>query len=75
LQVLEIVNHNEQFIQNIKLVLAHQRIKKNPILNFLLSISVISLPLLAYCLKKGFFTLRMFDLYKMIQFDKLGKRD
>jgi hypothetical protein len=26
-------------------------------------------------LKKGFFTLRMFDLYKLIQFDKLGKRD
>jgi glycosyltransferase involved in cell wall biosynthesis len=75
LQVLKIVKHNEQFTQNIKLVLAYQRIKKYPILNFLLSISVISLPLLTYCLKKGFFTLRMFDLYKLIQFDKLGKRD
>lgn len=73
LQVLEIVNHNEQFTQNIKLVVAYQRIKKNPILNFSLSISVISLPLLTYCLKKGFFTLRMFDLYKLIQFGKLRK--
>lgn len=73
LQVLEIVNHNEQFTQNIKLVVAYQRIKNNPILNFLLSISVISLPLLSYCLKKGFFTLRMFDLYKLIVFNKLNK--
>jgi hypothetical protein len=73
LQVLKIVKHNEQFTQNIKLVLAYQRIKKNPILNFLLSISVISLPLLTYCLKKGFFTLRMFDLYKLIVFNKLNK--
>jgi hypothetical protein len=75
LQVLKIVKHNEQFTQNIKLVLAYQRIKNNLILNFLLSISVISLPLLTYSLKKGFFTLRMFDLYKLIQFGKLGKRD
>jgi hypothetical protein len=75
LQVLEIVNHNEQFTQNIKLVVAYQRIKNNPILNFLLSISVIFLPLLTYFLKKGFFTLRMFDMYKLIQFGKLGKRD
>lgn len=75
LQVLEIVNYNEQFTQNIKLIVAYQRIKNNLVLNFLLSISVISMPLLTYCLKKGFFTLRMFDLYKLIQFGKLGKRD
>jgi len=75
LQVLEIVNHNEQFTQNIKLEVAYQRIKNNPFLKVGFSISVVFLPLLTYFLKKGFFTLRMFDLYKLIQFDKLGKRD
>ena len=75
LQVLEIVNHNEQFTQNIKLLAANQRIKNNPFLKVGLSISVLLIPLLTYFLKKGFFTLWMFDLYKLIQFGKLGKRD
>jgi len=74
-QVLEIVNHNEQFTQNIKLVVAYQRIKNNPVLKVGFSVSILFLPLISYFLKKGFFTLWMFDLYKLIQFDKLGKRD
>jgi hypothetical protein len=75
LQVLEIVNHNEQFTQNIKLLAAYQRIKNNPFLKVGLSISVLLIPLLTFFFKKGFFTLRMFDMYKLIQFGKLGKRD
>jgi glycosyltransferase involved in cell wall biosynthesis len=73
LQVLEIVNHNEQFTQNIKLLVAYQRIKNNLFFKVGFSFSVVFLKLLTYFLKKGFFTLWMFDLYKLIQFGKLRK--
>jgi glycosyltransferase involved in cell wall biosynthesis len=73
LQVLEIVNHNEQFTHNIKLLVAYQRIKNNLVLKVGFSVSIVLLPLLTYFLKKGFFTLRMFDLYKLLIFNKLSK--
>lgn len=73
LQVLEIIQHNEEFTKNIQLIRIHTHLKKNPFLKFLLSISMLSLPLLTLCLKKGFFTLRMFDLYKLLQFERLEK--
>ncbi len=72
LQVLEIVNHNEQFTQNIKLVVAHQRIKNILFLKVGFSVSIVLLPLLTYLLKKGFFTLWMFDFYKLIQFGRIN---
>ena len=73
LQVLEIINHNEQFTQNIKLIVAYQRIKNNLFFKVGFSFSVVFLKLLTYFLKKGFFTLWMFDLYKLIRFGKLRK--
>jgi len=71
LKVVEIVGGDEDFTKNIKLLVVHRRIKKNPVLNFFFSLSFVSLPILTFCLKKGFFTLRMFDAYKLFQLEKL----
>ena len=66
--VSKIVNDQVIFIQNIKLLQTYHWLKKAKLLSLVgIGLSIIS-PFLELCLRKGYFTLKMFDAYKLGKF-------
>jgi glycosyltransferase involved in cell wall biosynthesis len=71
LQVVKIIDNNPDFIKNNKLLSVYYKVKKNSILKVMFNFSIIILPILTFFLQKGYFTLRMFDLYKLMMLEKI----
>lgn len=72
LQVIKIIDNNPDFIKNNKLLSVYYKVKKNSILKVMFTFSFVFLPIVRFFLRKGYFTLRMFDLYKLLMLDKIN---
>lgn len=72
LQVVKIIDNNPDFIKNNKLLSVYYKVKKNTILKLMFIFSFVILPIMRFFLRKGYFTLRIFDLYKLMMIDKIN---
>jgi len=74
LKVLEIIENNPKFIENIKLLKVYYKIQKNGLLKFGLSVAELLFPILKRLLEKGYFVLICFDIYKLVLLNRNLKK-
>ena len=72
-EVLKILKYDKEFIKHIPLLKTYFSLKKKGFLFILIPIFWCIKPTLFSCLKSGAFFVWMFDLYKLIVFNKLNK--
>jgi len=65
IHVASIVKEDPDFIQNIKLLQTYHKLKQQKLIGVVgFGISILT-PMIKFCLLKGHFTLKMFDVYKL----------
>ena len=75
IHVSSIVNEHPDFIQNIKLLRTYHKLKQRKLIGVVrFGISILT-PIIKFCLRKGYFTLRMFDVYKLGLLIKYTKKN
>lgn len=74
IHVTEIVHQDPNFIQNIKLLKTYYALKKRKLIGVVGFCLIIISPILKFFLHKGYFTLKMFDAYKLNLFIKASNK-
>lgn len=73
IHVASIVNEHPDFIRNIKLLRTYHKLKQQKLIGIVaFGLSIFS-PMIKFCLLKGHFTLKMFDVYKLGLLIKFSK--